>query len=73
MENESAAIEDDGIDFFGQQFLGDRFADALSRLTIGCNFFSGQTLLSGRSRSQSPACVIVNDLRIDVSSREMHG
>ena len=36
MENESAAIEDDGIDFFGQQSLGDRFPRVIPAVAVGC-------------------------------------
>src|ERR1700730_12099500 len=66
MDNISAAIKHHVLSFFGEQFLRDRFTDALRRLAIRRCFFSRQILLQSRNRGQRFAGIVVNDLRVNV-------
>src|SRR5690606_20604461 len=69
-----AAVEDDFLDAGLDGTLGNQLADSGS----GCNVSAGlqrvaQFLVEGRSGSQGMALRVVDDLRVDVLRRAMHG
>ena len=68
--NETAAIEDDFLDFLCKQTLRDRFADLLRDARFAAAFFAAKSFFRRRSRRQRLAGIVIDDLRINMLARK---
>ena len=73
MIDKAATVEDDGLDALGLGTFGDQLTDGSRRGAVACAASTLEISLEGRCRGQSLAKLVVNDLRIDMLLRAMHG